>query len=152
MGRFAAGLKSLESSQGRALMALAVLITAREHDQQYDWAMNEPGAREDGVSAAVIDIVRLRKPVAELGSRDKEATLIQFGRELFGKHYVTVETYARAKQVFGQRDLSDTVAHPEWLKSSGLDDGVTQYDLARHSRPLDRSTERAAKPAEMKEE
>jgi len=109
MGRFAAGLKSLESSQGRALMALAVLITAREHDQQYDWAMSEPGAREDGVSAAVIDIVRLRKPVAELGNRDKEATLIQFGRELFGKHYVTVETYARAKQVFGQRDLSDLV-------------------------------------------
>ena len=107
LGRFAAGLKSLESSQGRALMALAVLITAREHDEQYDWTMNEPAARQDGLDSAVIDTVRLRKPLTGLG--EKEAILIQFGRELFGKHYVTAETYARAKQVFGQRDLSDFV-------------------------------------------
>ena len=107
MGRFAAGLKSLESSQGKALMALAVLITAREHDEQYDWTMNEPVARRDGLAPAVIDIVRLRKPLTGLG--EKEAVLIQFGRELFGSHYVTAETYARAKQMFGQRDLSDLV-------------------------------------------
>ncbi len=107
MARFAAGLKSLESSQGRALMALAILITAREHDEQYDWTMNEIAARRDGLDPAVIDIVRLRRPLT--GLREKEAILIQFGRELFGKHYVTAETYARAKQVFGQRDLSDFV-------------------------------------------
>lgn len=107
MGRFAAGLKSLESSQGRALMALAILITAREHDQQYDWTMNEGAARRDGLAPAVIESVRLRRPVTGLG--EKEAILIQFGRELFGRHYVTAETYARAKQVFGQRDLSDFV-------------------------------------------
>lgn len=107
MGRFAAGLKSLESSQGRALMALAILVTAREHDQQYDWTTNEPAARQDGLAPSVIDVVRLRKPLTGLG--EKEASLIQFGRELFGKHYVTAETYARAKQVFGQRDLSDFV-------------------------------------------
>ena len=60
MGRFAAGLKSLESSQGRVLMALAVLITAREHNQQYDWTMNEVVALRDGLDPAVIDIVCLR--------------------------------------------------------------------------------------------
>jgi 4-carboxymuconolactone decarboxylase len=107
MGRFAAGLESLQSSQGRALMALAVLITAREHDEQYDWTTNEPAARQDGLDPAVIDVVRLRKPLTGLG--EKETVLIQFGRELFGKHYVTAATYARAKQIFGQRDLSDFV-------------------------------------------
>ena len=107
MGRFAAGLKSLESSQGRALIALAVLVTAREHDQQYDWTQNEIAARRDGLDAAMIDIVRLRKPLT--GVSEKEATIIQFGRELFGKHFVTAVTYTRAKQVFGQRDLSDFV-------------------------------------------
>ena len=44
MARFAAGLESLQSSQGRALMALAVLVTAREHNQQYNWTINEPAA------------------------------------------------------------------------------------------------------------
>jgi 4-carboxymuconolactone decarboxylase len=107
MARFAAGLESLQSSQGRALMALAVLVTAREHNQQYNWTINEPVAREHGLDPAVIDIVRLRKPLT--GLREKEATLIQFGRELFGNHYVTAKTYAQAKQVFGQRDLSDFV-------------------------------------------
>jgi 4-carboxymuconolactone decarboxylase len=107
MGRFAAGLKSLESNQGRALMSLAVLITAREHDSQYDWTMNEAAARKDGVDPGIIDVVRLRRPL--VGLREKEAILIQFGRELFGKHYVTAETYARARQVFGQRDLSDFI-------------------------------------------
>jgi len=37
----------------------------------------------------------------------------------------------------GQLDLRDTIAHPEWLKSRGLDDGVTQYDLTRHSRQVE---------------
>jgi 4-carboxymuconolactone decarboxylase len=107
MGRFAAGLESLESSQGRALMALAILVTAREHNQQYDWSINETAARRDGLDPTVIEVVRLRRPLT--GLSEKEAILVQFGRELFGKHYVTAETYARAKQVFGQRDLSDFV-------------------------------------------
>jgi 4-carboxymuconolactone decarboxylase len=107
MARFAAGLKSLESSQGRALMALAVLVTAREHNQQYHWTLNELAARRDGLDPAIIDIVRSRKPLG--GVNEKEAAIVQFGRELFGQHYVTAETYARARQVFGQRDLSDFV-------------------------------------------
>ena len=107
MGRAAAGLKSLEDSVGRPLMGLAILVTAREHDEQYDWTMNELAARKDGLAPAVIDVVRNRKAVTGLG--EKEATLIEFGRELFGKHNVSAETYARAVKVFGQRDLSDFV-------------------------------------------
>ena len=107
MGRPAAGLKSLEASVGRPLMGLAILITAREHDEQYDWTMNELAARKDGLDPAIIDVVRYRKPVTGLG--EKEAMLIELGRELFGTHNVRAETYARAMKVFGQRDLSDFI-------------------------------------------
>ncbi len=31
----------------------------------------------------------------------------------------------------GQHDMQDSMAHPEWLSRSGLDDGVAMYDLAR---------------------
>jgi 4-carboxymuconolactone decarboxylase len=109
MGRFAAGLKSLETSQGKALIALAALVTARLHDQQYDWTLTELTALQDGLPAATIDVVR--RNARTTGLPEKEAVLIQFGRELLGDHNVTAETYARAKTAFGQQDLSDFVVN-----------------------------------------
>jgi hypothetical protein len=42
---------------------------------------------------------------------DKDAILIQFRRELLGRHNVGADTYARAKATFGQQDLSDFVVN-----------------------------------------
>ena len=99
--------KSLEAHLGRPLLDLAVLVTAREHDQQYDWTTNELAARKQGLDPMLIDVVRDRKPLAGLG--EKESAIIQFGRELFGKHMVAAETYARALKIFGETDLADLV-------------------------------------------
>jgi len=107
IARHGAGLKSLEASAGRRLMDLAILVTASEYDQQFDWTVNELAAQHDGLEPAIIDIVRERKPVKALG--EKEAVIVEFGRELLGKHMVTAETYARALDVFGERDLADFV-------------------------------------------
>jgi 4-carboxymuconolactone decarboxylase len=107
IGRHGAGLKSLEASVGRPLIDVAALVSARAHDQQYDWTMTEVAAQRDGVPSAVVDIIRSRKPTTGIG--EKEALLIEFGRELFGKHYVAAETYARALRMFGERDLVDLV-------------------------------------------
>jgi alkylhydroperoxidase family enzyme len=105
--RHQGSLKSLESSVGRRLMGLAILVTAREHDAQYEWTMNELAALKDGLEPAIIDQVRYRKPA--LGLAEKETVIIEFGRELFGKHIVSSQTYARALKVFGERDLADLV-------------------------------------------
>lgn len=59
-----------------------------------------------GLEPRIIDIVRHRRPLAGLG--DKEAAIVQFGREL-GRHEVTLETYARALKMFGQTNLVDVV-------------------------------------------
>jgi NTE family protein len=85
---------------------------------------------EEAMRATPADIVHLiyRQASYELESKDYE-----FSRASVLEHW-------RA----GQRDLRDSIRHPEWLKSSGLDDGVTQYDLVRHSRQVDPSTERTA--------
>jgi alkylhydroperoxidase family enzyme len=101
------GMTLLESGVGRPLMALAVLVTAREHHHQYHWTMSELAARREGVDTAVIDAVRHGRAVAGLG--DTEAALIQFGRELFGRHTVTAATYAAALRMFGERNLVDLV-------------------------------------------
>ncbi len=72
--------------------------------------------------AAPVDIVQLiyRQASWELESKDYE-----FSRVSVLEHWQA-----------GQRDMRDTIEHPDWLKSSGVHDGVTQYDLTRHTRPL----------------
>lgn len=105
--RHGAGLKSLEGSAGLRLMALAILVTAREHNAQYAWTAGEPAAINDGLEPSIIDVVRHRRPTA--GLNEKEAALIELGREIFRKHYVSAATYARALKAFGERDLVDFV-------------------------------------------
>lgn len=105
--RHGSGMKLLEASVGKRLMALTVLVTAREHDQSYHWRMSETAARGEGLDAAVIDIVQYRKPLN--GLPEKEAAIIGFGRELFGNHTVSADTYARALKALSERDLIDLV-------------------------------------------
>jgi alkylhydroperoxidase family enzyme len=107
IARHGAGLKSLEASVGPRLMALAILLTAREHDAQYEWTVNEPAARKQGLDATTVEVVRDRKPSPGLG--EKESALLEFGRELFGKHNVSSTTYGPALKAFGERDLVDLV-------------------------------------------
>ena len=77
--------------------------------------------RED-TRVNAIDIVHLiyRQARYELESKDYE-----FSRASVLEHWES-----------GRRDAHDTIVHPEWLKSSGLSDGVTQYDLTQHSRAV----------------
>ena len=105
--RNGAGVESLERSVGRRLMGLVILVTAREHDAQYQWTMNELAALEDGLEPSIIELVRHRGPVT--GLPEKEAVLIEFGRELFAEHNVSSQTYARALEIFGETDLVDFV-------------------------------------------
>ena len=104
---YGAGQESLEARVGRRLMQLAILVTARAHDSQHEWTVNEPRAREAGLEAELIDVVRHGRPLAGFGERD--AALIAFGRELFGDHNVSAATYARAERAFGVQDLVDIV-------------------------------------------
>ena len=103
-----AGRESLEANVARPLLDLAILVTARAYDDQYMWTLTEPVAVENGLAPAVIDVVRSGGPVAGLG--DQEAALIEFGRQLFGPHTVTPETYASALEaVGGSTNLVDLV-------------------------------------------
>src|SRR6478672_6966039 len=56
----------LESPLGQALMQLAIITTAREHDQPYEWSLHEMQAMATGVDPAVVEIVRDRKPLTKL--------------------------------------------------------------------------------------
>ncbi|MBT7897192.1 MAG: hypothetical protein HN565_00240 [Rhodospirillales bacterium] len=87
---------------------LAILITARQADSQFEWAAHEPEGVRQGLSQEAIDVVKFRKPVDGLSEVD--AVVILLGREIFGDHKVSSETYARALAVFGRAKLVDLVS------------------------------------------
>ena len=96
-----------ENKVGRALSELAILATAREHDQPYEWSLHEMEAVAVGLDPAVIDAVRNEKPLTSIG--EKEAAIIQLARDI-GRHKVGADIYARALKTFGQSNLVDVVS------------------------------------------
>ena len=60
----------LESALVRPLTELAILTTAREHDQPYEWSLHEMEAVAIGLDPDVIDVVRHRRPPT--GSRARK--------------------------------------------------------------------------------
>ena len=99
------GGEFLEENLGRRLMELAALATARELNQQVVWTLHELRALEQGLEPEIINVVRHRRPLTGLGER--EAAVIQIGREMIGLHRVSPETYANAVRLFGEQDALD---------------------------------------------
>ncbi|PWU06935.1 MAG: hypothetical protein C5B51_11340 [Terriglobia bacterium] len=96
------GIPSGEKSPvGPRYFQLAVLIMAREIDQQYEWSAHEPAGRRQGLEQAVIDVVKYNRDVA--GLSEKDATLITFGRTLFREHRVSSELWEKMVNQFGRQ-------------------------------------------------
>ena len=96
-----------ESGLGGRVRELAILVTARECDSRFEWAAHEPEALKEGLSQAIIDVVKYRKPATGLDAKD--AIIIELGRELFRTKRLGAGTYARALTQFGARGLVDIV-------------------------------------------
>jgi 4-carboxymuconolactone decarboxylase len=96
------GIPSGEKSPvGPRYFQLAVLITAREIDQQYEWSSHELAGRRQGLEQSVIDVVKYNRDVA--GLSDKDATVITFGRTLFREHRVSSELWQKMVSHFGRQ-------------------------------------------------
>jgi len=97
-----------ETALDRRLTELAILVTARELDNQFEWTAHEPAALREGLDPKIVDVVKRRKPVSRLGKR--EALIIDFGRELFRKRKLRSQTFARGVELFGQRGVLELAA------------------------------------------
>ena len=62
---------------------------------------------EEGVEPEIIDIIRNRRSTA--GLDEIEATVITLGRQTYGDHKVTSETFAKAKELLGPHQLISLV-------------------------------------------
>ena len=94
------------------LVELIVLVSARENNNQFKWAEHSVAGRKAGLDEKVLDIVKDRKPLTGLG--EKEAAIIQLGRETLDKRKVSSDTFARALKLFGKQGLVNVVSVMGW--------------------------------------
>ena len=59
-----------ESALGARTVELAIVVTAREFDSQFEWSAHEPAALRAGVSQELVALVRRRRPVSGLSEQD----------------------------------------------------------------------------------
>jgi hypothetical protein len=90
-----------DSPVGPRYFQLAVLIIAREIDQQFEWSAHEPAGLRQGLEQSVIDVVKFDRDVT--GLSDKDATLITFGRTLYRGHGVSSELWEKMVGHFGRQ-------------------------------------------------
>ena len=115
-----------KSPVGPRYFQLAVLITAREIDQQYEWSAHEPAGRRQGLEQAVIDVVKYNRNVAALSGKD--ATLITFGRALFREHRVSSELWEKMVSHFGrQRTVQLMMIMGEYFRVGFMLNAIDQH-------------------------
>jgi 4-carboxymuconolactone decarboxylase len=115
-----------KSPVGPRYFQLAVLITAREIDQQYEWTAHELAGRRQGLEQTVIDVVKYNRDVVSLS--DKDATLITFGRALFREHRVSSQLWQNMVSDFGrQRTVQLMMIMGEYFKAGFMMNAVDQH-------------------------
>ena len=86
---------------------IAILVTAREMDSQFEWVAHEPEALKEGVAQSVIEVIKHRRSTQGLDQGD--ALVIALGRQIWRDHKVDSATFADAKALFGPHKLVDIV-------------------------------------------
>ena len=114
------------------LVELAILVTARESDCEYVWTAHEPQGLKAGLQPETIDVVRLRKSTE--GLAEKDAVIIQLGREAIGKHHVSSDVAARALNLFGKQGLVNIVS----LMGDYASTAILLNAFDQHVRPTDK--------------
>ncbi len=90
-----------DSIIGRRYIETAILVAAREFDQQYEWSAHEPTALEVGAPKATVDAIKFNRPVD--GLEEKDRLIIQYGREILREHRLSAETWAATVAAFTQQ-------------------------------------------------
>ena len=97
-----------DSIIGRRYIETAILVAAREFDQQYEWSAHEPTALAEGAPQATVDAIKFDRGVDGLDEKDR--LIIQYGREIFREHALSAETWAAAVAAFTQQGALEIAA------------------------------------------
>ncbi|MDE2080497.1 MAG: carboxymuconolactone decarboxylase family protein [Burkholderiales bacterium] len=125
-----------KSSIGNTLSELAILVTAREWSQDYEWYVHHPIALKMGIKPAVADaIAQGRRPE---GMSDDEDIVYEFSTELHRFKHVSDVTYARAEKRFGRQGVVDLTGINAYYTLLAMQLNMAQYPLPKGGVPLPR--------------
>lgn len=128
-----------KSAIGNTLSELAILLTAREWTQDYEWSVHYPIALKAGIRQEVADAIAAgRRPIAM--SRD-EQIVFDYTSELLKNKEVSDATFERAKLRFGSRGVVDMTGIVGYYTFLAMQLNAAQYPApmdARKLRPLPR--------------
>ena len=124
------------SAIGNTLSELAILVTAREWSQDYEWHVHRPIALERGIAPAIADaIAQGRRPE---GMSDDEDIVYEFSIELHRTRHVSDRSFARAEKRFGRQGVVDLTAINAYYALLAMQLNMAQYPLPEGGRPLPR--------------
>ena len=97
-----------ETTFPKRIQELAIITSARANDCPYVWNAHAPAARREGVSDALVDAIRDKKPLPAMAA--DEAAIVAFGQEYFKDHKVSQVTFQTALDQFGIQHLVELSA------------------------------------------
>jgi len=121
---------------GNTLSELAILVTAREWSQDYEWYVHQPIALKAGISKDITDaIADGRRPVTM--SADEEI-VYDFTVELQKNKRVSDATFSRAEQRFGKKGVVDMVGIIGYYTSTAMQLNTARYQFSGEGPRLSR--------------
>ncbi len=125
-----------KSAIGTTLSELAILVTAREWTQDYEWYVHQPIALKAGIRPEIADaIADGRRPT---GLSDDEDIVYEFTIELQRNKRVSDATFARAEKRFGKQGVVDLAGIAGYYTLLAMELNVAQYEIPAGGKKLPR--------------
>jgi 4-carboxymuconolactone decarboxylase len=125
-----------KSAIGNTLSELAILITAREWTQDYEWTVHYPIALKAGIRQEIADAIAVgRRPTAM--SADEEA-VFDYASELLKTKHVSDATFERAKSRFGLKGVVDMTGILGYYTLLAMQLNAAQYSIPVDGKKLPR--------------
>jgi 4-carboxymuconolactone decarboxylase len=127
------------SAVGNTLSELAILVTAREWAQDYEWHVHYPIALQAGVRKEIADAIADGRRPAAMGE-DEEA-VYDFCVELHRNRRVSDRTFARVEKRLGRKGVVDLTAINGYYALLAMELNVARYPAPEGATKLPRFPE-----------
>jgi 4-carboxymuconolactone decarboxylase len=125
-----------KSAIGNTLSELAILLTAREWTQDFEWSVHYPIALKAGIRQDIADSIAEGRRPATL-SADEEI-VYDYAMELLKNKQVSNLTFERAKTRFGAKGVVDMTGIVGYYTFLAMQLNAAQYPPAKDAKKLPR--------------